>query len=515
MLIALVVAVTPLSAVTPAQAETCQEAITLFSGTPFQQTFPRVCGEEARMALWNNSLGPYLDANSGPAAAWSMAQAATQEAARVAAEVAAAEAAARQAADAALADAANCVDAVTTFAGDPVYETFFPAICTAAGIAARAQAIQDYFDFVTADRAAKQNSAPINPVPPNSSNGYINNPGIGIDCGTPEGMNSAWCINQQQGYNPNTGIWGTPPVNPTNPVDAFNCALPQNAVLPTCGNQGPLTFQDGTLNCANPVNVVLASCMTLFNSGVNGALDCTRSELRTLPACLNGTTTGGTTTGGTTFNANTQPMVNADGSMNCAQAANAITTTCMDLFRLSANGTLDCSRAELKNLPACVNGTAPGGVNAPTPPSNLPTSAPNVSAPTTNLPPTTGGVVAQPNLPNAPSNTGSSSNQVASEKITKNKEDLFPDADGEEEDPAANLTVTYSKTLARYIVKVDSNLAEESLVIRGVKKGSKSLKFTLNTDEDGVAGVKTKTKLAGFTLTLYFGSTKLDSVKVS
>ena len=97
----------------------------------------------------------------------------------------------------------------------------------------------------------------------------------------------------------------------------------------------------------------------------------------------------------------------------------------------------------------------------------------------------------------------------------KNKEDLFPDADGEEEDPSAELSVTYSKTLARYIVKVDSNLAEESLVIRGVKKGSRSLKFTLTTDEDGVAGVKTKTKLAGFTLTLYFGSTKLDSVKVS
>jgi hypothetical protein len=128
------------------------------------------------------------------------------------------------------------------------------------------------------------------------------------------------------------------------------------------------------------------------------------------------------------------------------------------------------------------------------------------------VPTTTGGVVAQPN---APSNLPSTPNKVASEKITKNKEDLFPDADGEEEDPAAELSVTYSKTLARYIVKVDSNLAEESLVIRGVKKGSRSLKFTLTTDEDGVAGVKTKTKLAGFTLTLYFGSTKLDSVKVS
>jgi hypothetical protein len=493
VLIALVVAVTPLSAVAPAQAETCQEAITLWAGSPYERTFPRVCGEEARLALWNGSLGPYLDANSAAAAQWFTAQAAEQEAARVAAAEAeaarvAAEEAARVAAEAA-ADALNCADAVNLFPGTPWARTF-PAVCTSARIQERSEEVRIYSENIA---IIQQQQSSTNNGAPNPSD---------YDCNLTLFRDSAICTNP--------GGIGTPPVNPTNPADALNCTLPQNALLPICGNQGPVTFPDGTLNCANPVNAPVPFCTNIFNSGPNGTLDCTRSELRTLPACLNGTTTGGTT-----FNATTQPMVNADGSMNCAQADNAITTTCMDLFRLSANGTLDCSRAELKNLPACVNGTAPGGVNAPTPPSNLPTSAPNVSAPTTNLPPTTGGVVAQPNIPNAPSNSGSSSTQVASEKITKNKEDLFPDADGEEEDPSAELSVTYSKTLARYIVKVDSNLAEESLVIRGVKKGSRSLKFTLTTDEDGVAGVKTKTKLAGFTLTLYFGSTKLDSVKVS
>lgn len=483
MLIALVVTFTPLSAVTPAQAETCQEAITLWAGSPYERSFPRVCGEAARLNLYDTQIGPHMAQYSTAAAQWFMDQAAAQEAVRVAAEAAVAAAAATAEAARVAADAANCVDAVTTFAGDPIYETFFPAICTAAGIAARAQAIQDYFNLVTADRAANQNPVPIIPPPPPNA----------IDCNLEIWRNTAQCLNP---------TFGIPPITPINP-DAFNCALPQNAVLPTCGNQGPLTFPDGTLNCANPVNVVLASCMTLFNSGNNGSLDCTRSELRTLPACLNGPTTGGTT-----FNPSTQLMVNVDGSMNCAQPANAITTTCMDLFKLTASGTLDCSRAELKNLPACINGTAPGGVNAPTPPTN-------VSAPTSNVPTTTVGVVAQPNTPNAPSNSASSSTQVVSEKVKQNKEDLFPDADGEEEDPAANLTVTYSKSLARYVVKVDSNLAEESLVIRGVKKGSRSLKFTVTTDEDGVAGVKTKTKLSGFTLTLYFGSTKLDSVKVS
>ena len=429
MLIALVVTVTPLSAVAPAQAETCQEAITLFSGTPFQQTFPRVCGEEARLALWNNSLGPYLDANSAPAAAWSMAQAAAEEAARVAA---AAEEAARVAAEeaarvaaAAAADAANCADAVTLFPGTPWARTF-PAVCTAAGIQGRSEEVRIYSENIAI--VQQQQSSTNNGVP---------NP-ADYDCNLEIWRDSAICTNP--------GGIGTPPVNPTNPADALNCALPQNAVLPICGNQGPLTFPDGTLNCANPVNVVLASCMTLFNSGNNGSLDCTRSELR--------------------------------------------------------------------NLPACINGTAGGLSNAPVPPTITPVPPTNVSAPTSTAPATTG-PVAQPNIPNGPSNNGSSSNQVASEKVKQNKEDLFPDADGEEEAPEATLIVTYSKTLARYIVKVDSNLAGETLVLRGVKKGAKSLKFTLNTDEDGVAGVRTKTKLAGFTLSVYFGSTKLDSVKVS
>ena len=481
MLIALVVTVTPLSAVAPAQAETCQEAITLWAGSPYERSFPRVCGEEARLALWNTQLGPYFDANSAAAAQWFTAQAAAEQARR------AAEEAARVAA-AAAADAANCVSTSVIFPGTK-WEMTFPAVCTAIEIAGRALQIQTYSENVAVQQAAEAAAAAANEPPPSNS----------IDCNLELWRNAAQCLNP---------TFGIPPTYPTNPADALNCALPQNAVLPICGNQGPLTFPDGTLNCANPVNVVLASCMTLFNSGNNGSLDCTRSELRTLPACLNGTAAGGTT-----FNANTQPMVNADGTINCAQADNAITTTCMELFKPSANGTLDCTRGELKNLPACVNGTAPGGPNAPPPPTNV--SAPtNVAAPTSTAPTTTG-PVAQPNIPNAPSNSAPSSTQVASEKVKQNKEDLFPDADGEEEDPAANLTVTYSKTLARYIVKVDSNLAGESLIIRGVKKGAKSIKFTLNTDEDGVAGVKTKTKLSGFTLTLYFGSTKLDSVKVS
>jgi len=489
----LVVAVTPLSAVTPAQAETCAYYGTIFDGSPYARNFGTVCGQVNIDAIWP-SVEAHINSNAAAYTTF-MANQAAEQAARLAAEEAARVVAAATAEAARVAaDAANCVGAVTSFTGDPIYETNFPAICTAAGIAARAEAIQNYFDLVTADRMAKQNSAPIIPPPPTTT----------IDCNLEIWRNTAQCLN------PTLGI---PPANTTNPAGTLNCALPQNTVLPACGNQGPLTFPDGTLNCANPVNAPLALCTNIFTSGANGALDCTRSEVRNLPACLNGTATG--IANPPTFNANSQPMVNADGTINCAQPDNAITTTCMNLLKLSANGTLDCTRGELKNLPACVNGTAPGGVNAPPPPTNVSAPTSTVSAPTSNVPATNSGAAAQANIPKAPSNSAPSSTQVASEKVKQNKEDLFPNVDGEEEDPVADLTVTYSKSLAQYIVKVDSNLAGESLVLRGVKKGAKSLKFTLTTDEDGVAGIRTKTKLSGFTMTLYLGTTKLDTVKIN
>ena len=94
------------------------------------------------------------------------------------------------------------------------------------------------------------------------------------------------------------------------------------------------------------------------------------------------------------------------------------------------------------------------------------------------------------------------------------KEEVLADEDGVEEDPEGTLTVTYSSSLARFILRVESNLPEESLSVRATKRGAKSLRFTINTDEDGVGGLRTRTKLSGYTLTLLYGTTKLDTFRV-
>ena len=104
--------------------------------------------------------------------------------------------------------------------------------------------------------------------------------------------------------------------------------------------------------------------------------------------------------------------------------------------------------------------------------------------------------------------------KVISQAQQQVEEEKFSDEDGVEEEPAATLAVSYSASLGRYILKVESNLPEETLTIRATKKGARTLRFSINTDEDGIGGIRTKTKLSGYTLVLSFGSDKLDQVRV-
>lgn len=430
-----------LSIVPPAQAQTCQGAFTLWEGTPWARAFPEVCGEEARMALWNNELGPYMEANSAAVAAWSeqrAAELAAEQAAREAAEAARlAQEQAEQEAAAAAADAANCVDAMSVYSGTQ-WERTFPAVCTAAGIQARAEEIRIYSENVAMFQASQ------NPTDqPNPEN---------FDCNLEVWRNSAFCLNQG-GQNNQAQI---PVVNP-----------------------------DGSLNCANIVNANTAQC----TGTVPTSQDCSLPQNLALPFCVN-----------------SQPMYNQDGSLNCAAPANATMAACLNLFKASETGQINCALPELQNMPICKQGNvATNGAPA----SNV-TTAPA-------LPTVTGPGMPAATLPRSGESNQQENTQnkvVVSEKATKDKEENFAESDGEEEEPSASLSVSFNASQNRYVIRVDSNLAGERLTIRATKKGAKSLRYSLSIDEDGVGGVRTKTKLAGFTLTLFYGSVKLDQVRV-
>ncbi len=99
---------------------------------------------------------------------------------------------------------------------------------------------------------------------------------------------------------------------------------------------------------------------------------------------------------------------------------------------------------------------------------------------------------------------------------TKNSssEGNLPESEGLEEDPQASLSVSFNNSQSRYIIKVESNLPEETLTIRATRKGSKSLRFTINTNEEGAGGLRTRARLSGYTLVLSFDSIRLDSLRV-
>ena len=94
------------------------------------------------------------------------------------------------------------------------------------------------------------------------------------------------------------------------------------------------------------------------------------------------------------------------------------------------------------------------------------------------------------------------------------KEDTFVDDEGVVEEPQGSISVSYSNSLGRFVIKVESNLPDETLTIRATKKGARALRFTVKTDEDGIGGLRTKTKLSGYTLLLTFENEKLDQVRV-
>lgn len=122
------------------------------------------------------------------------------------------------------------------------------------------------------------------------------------------------------------------------------------------------------------------------------------------------------------------------------------------------------------------------------------------------------GLIAQIDVARAKSEKSSAASSKKDKSGTN--DDSLSESDGIEEEPQGELVATFNNSLNRFVIRVESNLPDESLVVRATKKGAKSLRFTLTTDEDGSGGIRTRTRLSGYTLVLYFGSQKLDQVRV-
>ena len=112
----------------------------------------------------------------------------------------------------------------------------------------------------------------------------------------------------------------------------------------------------------------------------------------------------------------------------------------------------------------------------------------------------------------ASASTNSKEESGSKESAPVNEE--LAESDGEEEEPSGSIAVTFNRASSRYLLRVESNMVGETLSVRATKRGAKALRFTIPINDDGKGGIQTRTRLAGYTLTLFFGKEQLDRVTV-
>ena len=90
------------------------------------------------------------------------------------------------------------------------------------------------------------------------------------------------------------------------------------------------------------------------------------------------------------------------------------------------------------------------------------------------------------------------------------------ESDGEEIDspPAADISVKRESS-GKYLISLDSNIYEDTLMVRAFKKGSKVVVYRVTTNIDGLAAIRTSRNLRGFKLAVYVGDNFLDSIKIA
>ena len=312
-----------------------------------------------------------------------------------------------------------------------------------------------------------------------------------------------------------------PPVNtPTAPVTTSTPVVSGDS----SSSQIPMTI-DGVINCAHPDNAITTTCWDLAQSAKNSGssastpqLDCNLEIYKNYPVCtgiapqavidsekakanatplpagvdcadpmlaLTGACTNRTTTelaADCQEDVNKglprcQPMTLADGSINCAQPDNAVTTTCWEqsLVMKAAGATtaIDCSLPSYSFYPACT-GIKPQAVI------EFEKAASGIKP------------IADAT---AITETSTAQNVAAEVKISG----------------SVDLKSRSSKTT---ILRIDLDLAKAKVKVVATKKGSPTLTQTVSADANGNKTVTFKRNLKGYTVKIIVDGETIDSLKI-
>ncbi len=311
---------------------------------------------------------------------------------------------------------------------------------------------------------------------------------------------------------------------------AINCALESSKSSPICA---PMTNPDGSMNCAQADNAITTTCWDLAQaakkSGENPVppqVDCTLEIYKNYPVCTGvtpqavidlekskanaaplpaavdcsdpmlaqtGACTNRTTTdlpedcldGANKNLPRCQPMTLPDGSINCAQPDNAVTTTCWEqsaaLKSAGATTAIDCALPGYSVYPACT-GVKPFAVLEFEKSSN--TVLPSI----------------EPAFKSANTETVTA--------VTPISEDI------EEDNKITGSVELKSRSAKTTVLALDIDAAKTKVRVVATKKGAKSLSQTINTDADGEKSVKFDRNLKGYTIRIIVDGITIDSLKV-
>ena len=311
---------------------------------------------------------------------------------------------------------------------------------------------------------------------------------------------------------------------------AINCALESSKSSPICA---PMTNPDGSINCAQADNATTTTCWEIAQaakkSGENpvpaqvdcsleiyknypvctgvtpqsvidyetakanaaplpAAVDCSDPMLAQTGACTNRTTTdlpADCLDGANKNLPRCQPMTLPDGSINCAQPDNAVTTTCWEqsaaLKSFGATTAIDCSLPGYSVYPACT-GVKPFAVLEFEKSSN--TVLPSI----------------EPAFKSALTETVTAITPISGEIQEENK--------------VTGSVELRSRSTKTTVLSLDIDAAKTKVRVVASKKGVKTLSQIVNTNADGEKSVRFDRNLKGYTIKIIVDGVTIDTLKV-
>jgi hypothetical protein len=287
----------------------------------------------------------------------------------------------------------------------------------------------------------------------------------------------------------------------------INCANPDNAITTTCWDLAQAAKREGTISSTPQLDcnldiyknypvctgVAPQAVIDLETSKASAAplpavVDCSDPMLAQTGACTNRTTTdlpADCLDGANKNLPRCQPMTLPDGSINCAQPDNAVTTTCWEqsavLKSVGATTAIDCALPGYSVYPACT-GVKPFAVLEFEKSSN--TVLPSI----------------EPAFKSAVTETVTAITPISSEIQEENK--------------VTGSVELKSRSTKTTVLSLDIDVAKSKVRVVASKKGAKTISQTVNTAADGTKSVKFDRNLKGYTIRIIVDGVTIDTLKV-